>query len=170
MIDGIFNVLKPPGMTSHDVVSAMRKILGMKKIGHGGTLDPMAAGVLPVFAGKATRLLEYAVEGHKIYRAGITFGEKTDTGDGAGRVIATSAVEHISQEVLTKTLSGFLGKSQQIPPMYSALSYEGKKLYKLARDGVVVDRKPRDIYIYDLKQIAYKDTELLIEVECSKGT
>ena len=169
-MDGIFNVRKPMGMTSHDVVSAMRKILGIKKIGHGGTLDPLAEGVLPVFAGKATRFIEYAVEGHKVYRATISFGQKTDTGDREGKVIATGPIHHVAEEDLQAALACFLGKISQIPPMYSALSQGGKKLYKLAREGIVVERAPREIFIYALHMISYNDRELVIEVECSKGT
>ena len=170
MIDGIFNVLKPPGLTSHDVVGRMRRILNMKKIGHGGTLDPMASGVLPVFTGKATRFIEYAVDGHKVYRATITLGQKTATGDGEGQVIETAPVEHLDQQVVEQALAGFVGRIQQIPPMYSALSQDGTRLYKLARAGIEVERKPREITIYALQLVDYKYTELTIDVECSKGT
>lgn len=170
MLDGIFNVLKPPAMTSHDVVATLRKILNMKKIGHSGTLDPMAAGVLPVFVGKATRFLEYAVAEKKTYRAEITFGLKTTTGDGEGETIATSPVKTLDKKTITKCLNSFLGQSQQIPPMYSAISYKGQKLYKLARQGIEVERKPRDIVIYKLVLVAYTGDTLLVDVECSKGT
>lgn len=170
MIDGIFNVIKPPGMTSHDVVGAMRHILNMKKIGHGGTLDPMAAGVLPVFVGKATRFLEYAVEGNKVYRALITFGEKTDTGDAEGKVVATSEVKTLTSKEIEATLASFVGAGKQIPPMYSAISVGGKKLYKLAREGIEIERQPRDIYIHRLDMLYYNGNELMVEVECSKGT
>jgi len=170
MTDGIFNVLKPPGMTSHDVVGALRRILQMKKIGHAGTLDPMAAGVLPVFVGHATRFLEYAVEGNKVYRAVITFGVRTDTGDAEGNIVATSPVITLSQEKITHVLGSFIGPSQQIPPMYSAISYNGQKLYKLARKGIEIERQPRDIYIYKLSAVDYNINELIVDVECSKGT
>ncbi len=170
MLDGIYNVLKPPAMTSHDVVAALRKILNMKKIGHSGTLDPMAAGVLPVFVGKATRFLEYAVAEKKIYRAEITFGRKTSTGDAEGEAIATSPVKELDKEAINTCFASFLGKSQQIPPMYSAINYKGQKLYKLARQGIEVERQPRDIFISRLELVEYNKTTLLMDVECSKGT
>ena len=169
-MDGIFNVLKPPGMTSHDVVSVMRRILHTKKIGHGGTLDPMAAGVLPVFVGKATRLLEYALEGSKAYRAVITFGSQTDTGDEEGKLIATSDIVALSKEAIITGLQSFEGEGKQIPPMYSAISYQGQKLYKLARQGVEIEREPRTICIHSLKMVDYTGKQLIVDVECSKGT
>ena len=132
-MDGIFNVLKPPGMTSHDVVGAMRKILQMKKIGHAGTLDPMAAGVLPVFTGQATRFLEYAAHDRKTYRAELTFGFRTDTGDLEGKVLAESPVRDLDLAELKETLQSFVGEGMQVPPMYSAIRVDEKKLYKLAR-------------------------------------
>jgi tRNA pseudouridine55 synthase len=170
MLEGIFNVLKPPGMTSHDVVATLRKILNMKKIGHSGTLDPMAAGVLPVFVGKATRFLEYAVAESKTYRAEITFGIKTTTGDAEGDIIATSPVKELDKETIEACFQSFLGATQQIPPMYSAISYKGQKLYKLARKGIEVERQPRDIYIYKLDLVSYDKATLLMDVVCSKGT
>ncbi|MCH3951419.1 MAG: tRNA pseudouridine(55) synthase TruB [Acidaminococcus sp.] len=169
-MDGIFNVLKPPGMTSHDVVGAMRKILNMKKIGHGGTLDPMAAGVLPVFTGTAARFLEYAAHDRKTYRAELTFGMKTDTGDLEGKVLEKSPVRQVPVEELDRVLASFLGEGTQIPPMYSAISVGGQKLYKLARKGIEVERSPRPIIIYKLKRIAYDGAKLLFDVDCSKGT
>lgn len=112
-MDGIFNVLKPPGMTSHDVVGAMRKILQMKKIGHAGTLDPMAAGVLPVFTGQATRFLEYAAHDRKTYRAELTFGFRTDTGDLEGKVLAESPVRDLDLAELKETLQSFVGEGMK---------------------------------------------------------
>jgi len=169
-MDGIFNVLKPPGMTSHDVISVMRKILQTKKVGHGGTLDPMAAGVLPVFVGKATRFLEYALEGNKAYRAVITLGSQTDTGDEEGKIIATSDIIPLSLETITAVLQSFEGEGKQIPPMYSAISYQGQKLYKLARQGIEVEREPRSICIQSLKLVEYTNEQIIVDIECSKGT
>ena len=169
-MDGIFNVLKPPGMTSHDVVGAMRKILQMKKIGHAGTLDPMAAGVLPVFTGQATRFLEYAAHDRKTYRAELTFGFRTDTGDLEGKVLAESPVRDLDLAELKETLQSFVGEGMQVPPMYSAISVGGKKLYKLARQGIVVEREPRPITIHELSLLTYRKKTLLFEVTCSKGT
>lgn len=169
-MDGIFNVLKPPGMTSHDVVGAMRKILNMKKIGHGGTLDPSAAGVLPVFTGQATRFLEYASHEEKTYRAEMTFGFQTDTGDTEGKIIAESPVLRLTEEEIDRALESFLGDGFQIPPMYSAISVKGTKLYKLARQGIEIKREPRPITIRQLRRVAYTGRTLVFDVTCSKGT
>lgn len=169
-MDGIFVVYKPRGITSHDVVYRMRKILNMRKIGHGGTLDPMAEGVLPVFTGKATRLLEYALEGEKTYQGVITFGAQTTTGDAEGEVLSTSPVVFLKQEMIDSVLRQFTGPIMQVPPMYSAIKQQGQPLYKLARKGVEVDREARVIIIHSLKAIAYDESTLTIEVNCSKGT
>lgn len=169
-MDGIFNVLKPPGMTSHDVVGALRIILHMKKIGHGGTLDPLAAGVLPVFTGMATRFLEYAAHEEKSYRAELTFGFQTDTGDTEGAVIAESPVRDLTAEEIEAALASFRGEGTQIPPMYSAISVGGTKLYKLARQGIEVKREPRPITLYELEKVDYTGKTLVFDVTCSKGT
>lgn len=169
-MDGIFNVLKPPGMTSHDVVGALRKILHMKKIGHGGTLDPLAAGVLPVFTGMTTRFLEYAAHEEKSYRAELTFGFQTDTGDTEGTVIAESPVRDLTAEEIEAALASFRGEGTQIPPMYSAISVGGTKLYKLARQGIEVKREPRPITLYELEKVDYTGKTLVFDVTCSKGT
>lgn len=169
-MDGIFNVIKPPGMTSHDVVAFLRRALHTKKIGHGGTLDPDAAGVLPVFAGNATRLLEFAVEGKKQYIAEFTLGKRTDTGDDSGAVVEEKAVPTITAEQMRQTLDSFLGVQQQLPPMYSALKVDGKKLYELARKGIEVERKPREIEIYQLELLHHADNHFTVAIDCSKGT
>lgn len=169
-MDGIFNVIKPPGMTSHDVVAFLRRALHTKKIGHGGTLDPDAAGVLPVFAGVTTRLLEFAVEGKKQYIAEFTLGKRTDTGDDSGAVVEEKPVPALTEGELRKTLNSFLGIQQQLPPMYSALKVNGKKLYELARKGVEVERQPRQIEIYQLELLHFADNRFTVAVDCSKGT
>ena len=177
-MDGIFNVLKPPGMTSHDVIGFLRRALNTKKIGHGGTLDPDAAGVLPVFAGTATRLLSYAMEGRKQYIAEFTLGEQRDTGDDSGTLVKTMPVPELSEAKLQEVLQSFLGKQIQLPPMYSAVKINGQKLYQLARKGVEVERKARPIEIYKLELLDAKlPTESIsakysftVAVECSKGT
>lgn len=177
-MDGIFNVLKPPGMTSHDVIGFLRRALNTKKIGHGGTLDPDAAGVLPVFAGTATRLLSYAMEGRKQYIAEFTLGEQRDTGDDSGTVVKTMPVPELTEAKLQEVLQGFLGQQLQLPPMYSAVKINGQKLYQLARKGVEVERKARPIEIYKLELLDAKlPTESIsakysftVAVECSKGT
>ena len=177
-MDGIFNVLKPPGMTSHDVIGFLRRALNTKKIGHGGTLDPDAAGLLPVFAGTATRLLSYAMEGRKQYIAEFTLGEQRDTGDDSGTLVKTMPVPELSEAKLKEVLQSFLGKQIQLPPMYSAVKINGQKLYQLARKGVEVERKARPIEIYKLELLDAKlPTESIsakysftVAVECSKGT
>ena len=177
-MDGIFNVLKPPGMTSHDVIGFLRRALNTKKIGHGGTLDPDAAGVLPVFVGTATRLLSYAMEGRKQYIAEFTLGEQRDTGDDSGTLVKTMPVPELSEAKLKEVLQSFLGKQIQLPPMYSAVKINGQKLYQLARKGVEVERKARPIEIHKLELLDAKlPTESIsaknsftVAVECSKGT
>ena len=169
-MDAIFNVLKPPKMTSHDVIGFLRRALNTKKIGHGGTLDPDAAGVLPVFAGSATRLLEFAVEGRKEYIAEFTLGAQTDTGDDSGEVVKTLPVPQFTQEQLLAVLASFIGPQLQLPPMYSAIKINGKKLYQLARQGVEVERTARPIEVYKLELLHYTETSFTVRVACSKGT
>lgn len=169
-MDGVFNVLKPPNMTSFDVVAFLRRALQTKKIGHGGTLDPDAAGVLPVFAGSATRLLEFAVEGHKQYLVEITLGKQTDTGDDSGTVVLELPVPAFDEDKLQQVLGNFLGPQKQLPPMYSAIKVEGKKLYQLARQGIEIERQPRNIVIHRLELLHYTDHSFNLLVECSKGT
>ncbi len=172
-MDGIINVLKPPGMTSFDVIGHLRRVLGTKKIGHAGTLDPDAAGVLPVFAGKATKAIEFIMEKDKVYKAEMTLGITTDTGDSSGEIIETHPVNSSEAEIIKAVLS-FKGKYMQVPPMYSALKVEGQKLYELARKGITIERKPREVTITDIRVINI-DTEqeqvkVIYQVECSKGT
>lgn len=169
-MDGIFNVLKPPGMTSHDVIGFLRRVLNTKKIGHGGTLDPDAAGVLPVFAGSATRLLSFAVDGHKKYIAEFTLGEQNDTGDDSGSVVKTMPIPKFTKEDLLLVLQKFIGKQMQLPPMYSAVKINGKKLYQLARQGLEVERQARAIEVYRLELLHYTQKSFTVAVECSKGT
>lgn len=170
MMAGVINVLKPPGMTSHDVVSFIRRTYGIKRVGHAGTLDPAAAGVLPVFLGAATRLIEYVTDCDKNYRVELTFGYATDTGDDTGTVIALAPCPALPAERLAAVLRSFLGDSEQIPPMYSAIKVNGKKLYDLARSGVTIERQPRKITITDIQLLTAKDNTLLFDVACSKGT
>ena len=169
-MDAIFNVLKPPQMTSHDVIGFLRRVLNTKKIGHGGTLDPDAAGVLPVFAGSATRLLEFAVEGRKEYIAEFTLGAQTVTGDDSGEVVKTMPVPAFGKQELEAVLAQFTGKQMQLPPMYSAIKINGKKLYQLARQGVEVERTARPIDVYKLELLHYTATSFTVRVACSKGT
>lgn len=170
MTDGIVNVLKPPGMTSHDVVSRIRRVYGIRKAGHSGTLDPDAAGVLPVFIGNATRLLEYAAADTKHYRAEGVFGIRTDTGDDSGNVLETKPVPDISAAGFENVLRQFRGKILQVPPMYSALKFNGKKLYEYAREGVVIERSARPVEIFRLECIKLYPPYFSLDIECSKGT
>ena len=168
--DGVLNILKPTGMTSHDVISVVRRTMGIRRVGHAGTLDPDAAGVLPVFCGLATRFIEY-FDGHdKTYRFWLTFGATTDTGDDSGQVIATSPVRALSEDEVERVLAKLTGPQQQIPPMYSAVHHQGKRLYELARAGQVVERAPRSIVIKRLRVLLIEPDRILLEAACSKGT
>lgn len=169
---GIVNVLKPPGMTSHDVVAYLRRLYGIRRVGHAGTLDPAAAGVLPVFIGAATRLIEYAQNYDKTYRAEITFGVATDTGDAEGRVIAQRDCTMPPLSVLEDCLASFVGEQWQVPPMYSAVKVAGRRLYELARTGQKVARQPRRITISELslRDVDQTHNRIVVDVTCSKGT
>ena len=149
-MEGIVNVLKPPGMTSSDVVVWMRKVLKTKKIGHTGTLDPGVAGVLPLCVGKGTRLAEYITEQGKAYLAEVTFGIMTDTQDAFGKEIQVTSTD-LRQSDIERVLPSFRGEIAQIPPMYSAVRKEGKHLYEYARQGIAVERTPREVSIYKLE-------------------
>ena len=170
-MDGIINVYKEKGFTSHDVVAKLRGILHQKKIGHTGTLDPDATGVLPVCLGNATKLCELLTDKDKTYKAVLKLGVVTDTQDLTGKILEELPVE-CSREEMEQALYSFLGDYQQIPPMYSALKVNGKKLYELAREGKVVERKPRQVKIYDIKiwDVNWEQKEVEFEVTCSKGT
>ena len=170
MPNGIIIIDKPADWTSMDVCAKIRGILREKRVGHGGTLDPMATGVLPVFVGQATRAVEFAENGRKEYVAGLRLGQVTNTQDTSGETLETHPVT-VSRADVEQALTGFLGDIQQIPPMYSAIKINGQKLYDLARKGKEVERKPRSITIYELellKQVS--DTDYLIRCVCSKGT
>lgn len=168
-MQGIINFLKPPGMTSHDVVALTRRKLKLKKVGHTGTLDPMAAGVLPICIGKATKIIEYIQDDKKYYRAEMAIGQETDTQDRWGTVLNEKFVNPTDDEIWN-AVNSFVGEIDQIPPMYSALKVKGKKLYELARQGIVIDRPSRKRTIYSINRITNYDNKLMFDVECSKGT
>ncbi|WP_110952949.1 tRNA pseudouridine(55) synthase TruB [Anaerosinus massiliensis] len=171
MYNGFINILKPPGMSSHDVVSFIRRTYGMKKVGHAGTLDPAAAGVLPIALGKATRLIEYLVDADKMYRAEVTFGYATDTGDITGNIVEELYdFEKPTLETINDVLKSFLGENHQLPPMYSAIKINGVKLYDLARKGMSIDRPTRKIFIKQINLIEHRTSSFLFDVQCSKGT
>jgi tRNA pseudouridine55 synthase len=170
-MNGIINVLKPPGMTSHDVVSYLRKVLNMKKIGHTGTLDPEAAGVLPVCVGKATKAVQYLTDKQKSYRANIKFGTVTDTYDSYGQVIKENESAAVDRKALEDTLKSFTGTISQKPPVYSAVKIKGRKLYQYALEGKEVQIAERTVEIYELKLVEMiSENEAIIDVLCSKGT
>lgn len=170
-MDGLLIVNKPKEYTSHDVVNVIRKKINTKKVGHTGTLDPNATGVLPILIGKATKVSKYLIEHNKTYIATVKLGEKTDTGDSEGQVIETKRIpESLKKEDINKVLQSFLGKQKQLPPMYSAIKVNGKKLYEYAREGKEIEVKPRDIEIYKIELLDYKNSKIKFEVECSKGT
>jgi tRNA pseudouridine55 synthase len=169
-LEGILNIHKPAGITSFGVVAKIKKITGERHVGHGGTLDPLASGVLPVFLGSATRAMEYLSEQAKTYRAEIELGVTTDSYDSAGEVTGARDASKITREMVEKALSAFRASIRQTPPMYSALKYKGQPLYKLARRGVEVQRTSRPVQIYRLEIVAWQPAIVTLEVTCSKGT
>jgi len=169
-IGALINIVKPPGMTSHDVVSFIRRIYHLKRVGHAGTLDPAAAGVLPVALGPATRLLEYMTDCDKSYRVELTIGYETDTGDDTGTITNSIDCTMPTQSKIEEVLASFLGTIEQVPPMYSAIKVQGKKLYELARAGITVERKARVITIHKINLIKLDKKSFLFDVTCSKGT
>ena len=173
-MDGIIIVNKEKGYTSHDIVAKVKKLLNVKKVGHTGTLDPNATGVLPILIGEGTKLSSYLTNHDKTYQATLKLGEKRDTADVEGNVIETKKVE---QEVLTEenikfVFQNFIGKQEQTPPIYSAIKVQGKKLYEYARKGLKVELPVRNIEIYDIKLdlINLQENEIIFTVKCSKGT
>ena len=169
-MDGVIVICKEKGFTSHDVVAKLRGILHMKKIGHTGTLDPDAEGVLPVALGKATRLVDMITDKEKTYEAVMRLGVVTDTQDMSGTVLSQTTERSVTEEELCTVVSSFVGDYMQVPPMYSALKVNGKKLYELAREGKVIERKARDIEVFDIKVESIDLPEVTMTVHCSKGT
>lgn len=171
-MDGILNIYKEPGFTSHDVVAKLRGILHQKKIGHTGTLDPAAMGVLPVCCGKATKVCELLAGKDKAYQAVCRLGVVTDTQDATGEILEERSIRNVTEENVRETVASFLGESSQVPPMYSALKVNGRRLYELAREGRTVERSARPIHIskIDILQMDLEEGTLLIDVTCSKGT
>jgi len=170
MIHGIINVYKEKGFTSHDVVAKLRGIVGQKKIGHTGTLDLDATGVLPVCLGKATKLCDLLTDKNKTYEAVLLLGKTTDTQDITGEVLEEKSTEALTEEKVREAIEGFIGDYEQIPPMYSALKVNGKKLYELAREGKVIERKARPVKILDIQILEIDLPKVRMEVSCSKGT
>jgi tRNA pseudouridine55 synthase len=168
--DGVLVVMKEAGWTSHDVVAKLRGLMGGMKVGHAGTLDPAATGVLPVLVGRATRVAEYLVEWDKEYRAVMRLGETTDTQDATGSVLTRAHVSPIQHETLLDVLSCFRGRQLQLPPMYSAVKVGGRPLYKAARAGQTIERQERSIDIHTLELLSIEGRDVTMRVVCSKGT
>ena len=174
-VSGVILVDKPIGMTSQQVVSKVKYLFkspihDSKKAGHTGTLDPMATGLLPICLGEATKFSHYQLDADKAYQATILLGRQTDTGDADGKIIAQAAIPKFDETLLNNIAKQFLGAQQQIPPMYSALKKDGKKLYEYARAGIEVERAPRDLFIKAIDLVIVNDEQIQLTVTCSKGT
>lgn len=173
-MDGIIIINKPKGYTSHDIVAKIKNITNSSKVGHTGTLDPNATGVLPILVGQGTKLSQYLINHDKEYEVVLQLGKKTTTADGEGEVIETREInfENLKEEYIKQVFQTFLGKQEQVPPMFSAIKVKGKKLYEYARKGITLELKPRIIEIYsiDLLEILEEEQQLRFIVKCSKGT
>jgi tRNA pseudouridine55 synthase len=169
-MDGILNINKPQNMTSFAVVAKVKKVTGEKHTGHAGTLDPLATGVLPICLGQATRVIEFLFDETKTYRAEVELGKTTDTYDSTGQTIKTADPSGINREMIESALTAFRGTINQIPPMYSALKHKGKPLYKLAREGIEIERKSRPAQVYELNIVDWQFPVVTLNIICGKGT
>ena len=170
-MNGVINIYKNTGMTSFDVVAMVRRVAKMKKVGHTGTLDPAASGVLPVCLGKATKIIDYIMENKKVYRVNLKLGMVTDTYDLEGEVLREKDASHITKDEILNCINSFLGTIDQVPPMYSALKQNGVRLYELARQGIEVHREARKVTIYSIENIKIESNDnIQMDVCCSKGT
>ena len=170
MMEGIIIIDKPSGITSHDVVTHIRRRFKIKRVGHAGTLDPLATGVLVALVGRATKLFDQFVTFDKAYQATLRLGTKTTTADIQGEVISQKPFSHVSRADIENVLKKFIGQIEQLPPMVSAVKFKGQRLYKLARAGKQVERTPRTIKIDVLQMVDFQSPEMKFSVECSKGT
>ena len=168
-MNGILNIDKPPGITSMEVVRRIKRACGIKRVGHGGTLDPIATGVLLVCIGQATRVMEYLVDGTKGYRAVIELGVTTDTYDAQGEITGTGDPSEVTSSDIETALEQFRGVIQQVPPMYSALKRQGKRLYDLARAGIEVEREPRRVETFKVSLVDWSPPSATVEVSCGRG-
>lgn len=168
--DGVLNVNKPAGVTSHDVVAKVRGLLRESKVGHAGTLDPAATGVLPILVNRGTRIAEYLLEWDKEYRAVLRLGRTTDTQDATGTVLATRPLDGLTEERIRAAVARFRGRITQLPPMYSAVKVDGVPLYKSARAGRTVEREPRAVEVHEIDVLAIAGPDVTLRVRCSKGT
>ena len=169
-MNGLLIIDKPAGMTSFDVVRQVRRMTKTRRVGHAGTLDPMATGVLPVAVGTATRLIEYLMTGDKAYRATLKLGSATDTQDSDGQVLEEKSWQDVDRASVNAAIENFIGDFEQLPPMYSALKKDGQPLYKLARQGIEVDREPRRVHVESLTIDEFSPPYMTFTVTCSKGT
>ncbi len=169
-VSGILNLNKPVDCTSFDLVRRVKRLTRVKKVGHGGTLDPLASGVLPICLGRATRVSEFLAESSKTYRAVVAFGAATDTYDAEGTVTEEINASHLTRETVEEALGPFRGIIMQEPPMYSALKHEGKRLYELAREGITVERPKRETAVHKLEIVSWDPPQATIYVDCGRGT
>ncbi|MBN1160549.1 MAG: tRNA pseudouridine(55) synthase TruB [Dehalococcoidales bacterium] len=169
-MDGIFNINKPAGKTSFGVVALIKRLTGERRVGHAGTLDPNATGVLPVCLGQGTRIVEFLMDARKTYRAVVELGKATDTHDGSGKIVYQGDISGIDINKLQEALEKFRGDIEQVPPMYSAVKHKGQPLYRLARAGIAVKRKSRKVTIHRLELISWEPPLATLDIECSKGT
>lgn len=170
-MNGVINIYKNTGMTSFDIVAMVRRVAKMKKVGHTGTLDPAASGVLPVCLGKATKIIDYIMENKKVYRVDLKLGMVTDTYDLEGEVLREKDASHITKDEILNCINSFVGTIDQVPPMYSALKQNGVRLYELARQGIEVHREARKVTIYSIENIIIESNDnIQMDVCCSKGT
>ena len=169
-VDGLLLLNKPKGITSNRALQIVKRLLNAKKAGHTGSLDPAATGMLPLCFGEATKVCAYLLDADKTYRVTAKLGSSTDTGDADGKEVATADVPELSRDEWLAILDGFRGESMQVPPMYSALKKDGKRLYELARKGEVVEREPRPITIHNIELLELAGSRLVFRVSCSKGT
>jgi len=168
-VSGVLNIDKPAGITSHDVVNRVRELMGRRKIGHAGTLDPMATGVLLICVGQATRLAEYLAATPKVYRATILFGQTTDTYDADGKIVAETDPLHLTRAAVDQAFEAYVGRICQAPPPFSAIKKGGVPLYKLARKGIAIQPEPRIVYVDAIKLVAWNFPEVVVEVVCQSG-
>lgn len=169
-MNGIINVYKPEGITSFDVVRVIKKVANTSKVGHTGTLDPLAKGVLPICMGKGTKLVDYIMEGNKVYKAQLKLGEITDTYDREGKILESKSYSNLTEKKIIEVMNSFKKQYDQIPPMYSALKVNGQRLYDLARKGIEVERKGRPVTIYEVEILNIDIPFVDFRVKCSKGT
>lgn len=169
-MNGVLNIFKPKGMSSFDAVRVVKKVAGTGKIGHTGTLDPEATGVLPICIGKATKIIDYIMDSEKVYEVTLKLGIRTTTYDLEGEVLEERDPSHLTEEEILNAINSFKGEYSQIPPMYSALKQNGVRLYELARKGIEVERKGRLVNIYNLEDIKINNPYISMKVTCSKGT